>query len=216
MSSKRAGYYPPKEEKWNIYTHAFGLLMSCLGLVFLIIRANTFEGYVPLVSFTVFGVSMILVYAASTFYHSAKKEKIRYHLNILDHSAIFVSIAGTYTPFTLITLNGFTGWLIFSIVWGIAVVGIILKLFFTGKYRTLSTIIYVAMGGIIIFAIKPLMQNLALPGLYWVLGGGLSFIIGAVFFSLRKIPYNHAIFHGFVLLGSLSHYIAVYKYVIPA
>ncbi len=215
MASKRSGYYPPTEEKWNVYTHAFGLVMSCVGLIFLILRANRLEGYVPLVSFSIFGASMILLYAASTFYHSAKEEKIRYHLNILDHSAIFVLIAGTYTPFTLITLSGFTGWLIFGIVWGIALLGIILKLFFTGRYRLLSTIIYVFMGTIILFAIKPLTEKLPLNGLYWVLGGGVAYVLGAILFSIRKIPFNHAIFHVMVLLGSFAHYMAIYHYVLP-
>ncbi|TQD39717.1 PAQR family membrane homeostasis protein TrhA [Haloflavibacter putidus] len=215
MASQRSGYYPPTEEKWNVYTHAFGLVMSCVGLIFLILRANRLEGYVPLVSFSIFGASMILLYAASTFYHSAKEEKIRYHLNILDHAAIFVLIAGTYTPFTLITLSGFTGWLIFGIVWGIALLGIILKLFFTGRYRLLSTIIYVFMGTIILFAIKPLTEKLPLNGLYWVLGGGVAYVLGAILFSIRKIPFNHAIFHVMVLLGSFAHYMAIYHYVLP-
>ncbi|RLD41113.1 MAG: hemolysin D, partial [Bacteroidetes bacterium] len=136
-------------------------------------------------------------------------------LNIFDHAAIFLLIAGTYTPFALVTLHGPWGWTIFGIVWGLAVVGIILKLFYTGRYNLLSTIIYIVMGWIIVIAIKPLVEALPFDGLMWLLAGGLSYSIGAIFFLWDKMPYNHAIFHVFVVAGSACHFVAVFWYVLP-
>lgn len=139
----------------------------------------------------------------------------RYRLNILDHASIYVLIAGSYTPFALVTLEGWVGWTIFGVVWGCALTGIILKLFYIGKYQTLSTIMYVVMGWIIVFAIKPLYDNLSSEGLWWLIGGGLSYTIGAVLFSLDKVKFNHAIFHIFVLFGTFCHYLSIYFYVLP-
>ncbi|MGM0932064.1 MAG: PAQR family membrane homeostasis protein TrhA [Bacteroidota bacterium] len=208
-------YYPPLEEKFNIISHGFGFALSVIGLILLILRANELGGIRHLVSFSIFGASMILLYAASTFYHASKDSTWRYRLNIVDHASIYVLIAGTYTPFALVTLNGVVGWSIFGVVWGLALTGIILKLFFTGRYNTLSTIMYVVMGWIIVFAVKPLVNNLELPGLLWLVAGGISYTLGAIIFSLNKIKFNHAIFHIFVLLGSFCHFISIYFYVLP-
>jgi len=207
-------YYPPKEEKLNVISHGIGLVLSVVALLLLIFKAVKAENSVNLVSFSIFGASMVLVYAASTFYHSAKTNRLRIRLNILDHAAIYILIAGTYTPFALITLKGTTGWIILWVVWGIALIGVILKLFFAGRYQLLSTILYVAMGWLIIFAINPLIENLSTPGLWWLFAGGISYTIGAILFMLKKIPYNHAIFHVFVLLGTFSHFISIYFYVL--
>lgn len=209
------GYYPPYEEKLNIITHGFGFGLSILGLVLLIIKAARLGSSLLLVSFTIFGASMVLLYAASTFYHSATNPKLRYRLNILDHASIYLLIAGTYTPFALVTLSGWVGWTIFGVVWAMALTGIILKLFYTGRYNLLSTIMYVVMGWIIVFAVKPLISNLDTAGLLWLVAGGLSYTVGAGFFLLDKIKYNHAIFHLFVLLGSFCHFISIYFYVLP-
>jgi hemolysin III len=124
-----------------------------------------------------------------------------------------VLIAGSYTPFTLVTLNGTTGWVIFGVAWSIVICGIILKLFFTGKYKLLSTLLYVAMGWMVIFAIKPLVNNLSAGGLSWLVAGGLAYTVGAILYSIKKIQFNHAIFHVFVLAGSFCHFMAVYFYV---
>jgi len=207
-------YYPPKEEKLNVISHGIGLVLSIVALLLLIFKAVKAENSVNLVSFSIFGASMVLVYAASTFYHSAKTNRLRIRLNILDHAAIYILIAGTYTPFALITLKGTTGWIILWVVWGIAFIGVILKLFFAGRYQLLSTILYVAMGWLIIFAINPLIENLSTPGLWWLFAGGISYTIGAILFMLKKIPYNHAIFHVFVLLGTFAHFISIYFYVL--
>jgi hemolysin III len=212
-AESRTGYYPPSEEKFNIISHGFGFALSIFGLFLLIERAGEMKEVLPLVSFSIFGASLILLYAASTFYHASKSPGLRYRLNILDHSSIYVLIAGTYTPFALVTLNGLVGWTIFGVVWGFAVVGIILKLFYTGRYHLLSTSMYVLMGWIIVFAIKPLFDNLEFFGLLWLFAGGISYTLGAVFFIIEKIKFNHAIFHIFVLLGSFCHFISIYYYV---
>ncbi len=211
----RAGYYSPFEEKLNVISHGFGFALSILGLLLLVFKANEYGEIKHLVSFSVFGASLILLYAASTFYHSAKSPLLRYRLNILDHASIYVLIAGTYTPFALVTLSGVVGWTIFGLVWTMAIVGVTLKLFYTGRYNLFSTAMYVLMGWIIVFAIKPLYDNLDPVGLTWLFIGGISYTLGAVFFILDKIKYNHAIFHLFVLFGSFSHFISIYYYVLP-
>lgn len=208
-------YYSPLEEKINIISHAIGFSLSIVALVLLVTHANLHGDVWHIVSFSIFGSSLIILYAASTFYHSAKKSELRNRLNIIDHASIYVLIAGTYTPFTLVTLNGAIGWVIFGISWGLALTGIILKLFFTGKYNLMSTIMYVLMGWIIVFAIKPLINNLPLEGFLWLFAGGISYTIGAIIYGIKKIKFNHAIFHMFVLMGSFCHFMSVYFYVLP-
>jgi len=209
-------YYSPIEEKINIISHAVGFILSIVALV-LLVRHATLHGDVwHIVSFSIFGASLILLYAASTFYHSARKSEVRNRLKIIDHASIYALIAGTYTPFTLVTLKGTIGWVIFGASWGLALTGIILKLFFTGKYDLISTIMYVFMGWIIVFAIKPLINNLPLEGLLWLIAGGVSYTIGAILYSIKKIKFNHAIFHMFVLIGSFCHFMSVFFYVLPS
>lgn len=207
-------FYSKKEEVLNVVTHAFGIALSVLGLILLIQKSIHHSNPVYFASAVVFGLSLLLLYTASTVYHSASKKRWRYRLNILDHSAIYILIAGTYTPFSLITLSGTTGWIIFSVVWGIALIGVSLKLFFTGKFKVISTIMYVLMGWIIIFAIKPLLENLPSGGLFWLFAGGAFYTLGAVLFLIEKLKFNHAIFHVFVLAGSFAHFMAIYDYVL--
>jgi len=208
--------YSPIEEKINIISHTIGLILCILAFVPLVSHANLHGDVWHIVSFSIFGASLIILYAASTFYHSAKKSELRNRLKILDHASIYVLIAGTYTPFALITLKGTTGWVIFGISWGLALTGIILKLFFTGKYNLISTIMYVLMGWVIVFAIKPLINNLPLEGLLWLFAGGISYTIGAILYSIKNIKFNHAIFHMFVLIGSFCHFMSVFFYVLPS
>jgi len=209
-------YYSPKEEKINIISHAIGFILSIVALVFLVTHATLHGDVWHNVSFSIFGASLIILYAASTFYHSTKQSELRNRLKIIDHASIYILIAGTYTPFTLVTLNSAIGWVIFGISWGLALTGIILKLFFTGKYNLISTIMYVSMGWVIVFAIKPLINNLPLEGLLWLFAGGISYTIGAIIYSIKKIKFNHAIFHMFVLIGSFCHFISVFSYVLPS
>ncbi|MCH8018598.1 hemolysin III family protein [candidate division KSB1 bacterium] len=208
-------YYSPIEEKINIISHAIGFILSIVALVLLVTHANLHGDVWHIVSFSIFGASLIILYAASTFYHNAKKPELRNRLKIIDHAAIYVLIAGSYTPFTLVTLQGTIGWVIFGTSWGLALTGIILKLFFTGKYNLISTLMYVFMGWVIVFAIKPLINNLPLEGLFWLFAGGMAYTIGAILYSIKKIKLNHAIFHVFVLMGSFSHFVSVFFYVLP-
>ncbi len=211
MTEKKVAEYSPLEEKWNIYTHGLGFVLSILGLVFLCFRESVTSTYT--ISAIVFGLSLCILYFASTIYHSATSPVRRSRLQIFDHAAIYILIAGTYTPFTLVTLQGETGMTIFCIAWGIAVFGVILKLFFTGRFNILSTILYVAMGWLIVFAYTPLVTNLHPMGVQWLFGGGIAYTVGAVLYSIKKIPFNHAIFHVFVLIGSFCHFMAIYRYV---
>jgi len=205
--------YSKKEEKLNVLTHAFGLIMSIVGLPFLLLKSLQYNGFWKPLSIIIFGVSLIVLYAASTFYHASKDSKLRRKLNIFDHAAIYILIAGTYSPFTIIILDGSLGWLIFSCTWVFAFVGIILKFFFTGRFDKLSTAMYILMGWQIILAIKPLMNAFSINGLKFLFAGGVFYTVGALLYSSKKITYNHAIFHVFVLLGSTSHFICIYKYI---
>jgi hemolysin III len=208
-------YYSPMEEKINVLSHAVGLLLSIVGLFFLVDRAVKVEGVLPLISFIIYGLSLVLLFAASTCYHNSSAPELRAKLRVVDHAAICVLIAGTYTPLTLITLSGPIGWTIFSLSWGLALAGIMLSLFFTGKFKVLSTLIYVIMGWIIVCAIKPLMASLDEVGLRWLIAGGVAYTLGATIYAVSAIKFNHAIFHIFVLLGSCCHFITVYFYVLP-
>jgi len=205
--------YPPKEEKFNVWSHFIGFILSIAALTLLVVKSSLFGNVWHIVSYSIYGSSLILLYLASTLYHKSKKPKIRARLNIFDHAAIYVLIAGTYTPFTLVTLHGVTGWVLFGLTWGVAILGVIFKLFFIGKYDRLSTIMYVLMGWMVIFAIKPLIENLSAQGLFWLAAGGVFYTVGAVFYSREKLAYNHAIFHVFVLLGSISHFVSIFFYV---
>ena len=215
MEEKDIKFYDPKEEKLNVISHGFGLILSVVALVLLVVYASLYGSSWHIVSFSIYGTSLIVLYSASTLYHYAKTPKLRHRLNIFDHASIYILIAGTYTPFTLVVLNGWVGWTIFGVSWGLALTGVILKLFFTGRFDKISTIAYVLMGWLIIFAIKPLILGLSIEGLLWLFAGGLAYTIGAILYSIKRMKYNHAIFHIFVLIGSFCHFIAVFFYVLP-
>lgn len=206
-------YYSPREEKINIVSHKIGFVLSLIALMLLVSTALRLGDIRHIVSFTVFGLSLVLLYAASTLYHSAKDPKIRKRLKIFDHVSIYLLIAGSYTPFTIIVLKDTIGWMIFGFVWGFAITGIILKFFFTGRYKLLSTIMYVLMGWLIVFFIKPLIDSLPHKGLIWLFSAGFFYTIGAVIYSIQKIKFNHAIFHIFVLMGSICTFVTVFFFV---
>ena len=207
--------YSPAEERVNISSHAIGLLLSIAALALLVIHASANGDVWHIVSFSIFGASLIILFAASTIYHSTRDPDSRARLRVVDHASIYILIAGTYTPFTLVTLNGTIGWTIFGISWGMALSGIVLKLFFTGRYELVSTLMYVFMGWIIIFAISPLIDNLSSDGLSWLVAGGIGYTVGAILYGIKQIKFNHAIFHVFVLIGAFCHFVAVYFYVLP-
>ncbi len=213
MSENLNHHYSDTEERLNVLTHGFGLLMSLIGVFFLLKKGLSYSGFWQQISFVIYGISMVILYAASTFYHAAKEPKLRRKLNIFDHAAIYILIAGSYTPFCLVVLPEQTGWYMFIFVWLFALTGVILKLFFTGRFDKLSTALYLIMGWQVVFLIKPLVNNLSSEGLIYLIAGGLFYTIGAVFYSIGKIKYNHAIFHVFVLLGSCSHFITIFFYI---
>jgi len=203
------------EELANTMTHAAGVALSVFGLTYLVIRAALYGDVWQVVSFSIYGSSLILLYLASTLYHGFKSKRAKELLRIFDHSAIYLLIAGTYTPFLLVTLRGPWGWTLFGIIWGLAIAGVILKIVFGPKYEILSTVFYVLMGWVVIIAIKPLLAALPLGGFLWLLAGGLTYTAGVLFYAWEKLPFNHAIWHGFVLAGSLFHFLAVSLYISP-
>lgn len=209
-----AKQYAPKEELINVISHGIGFLLSIAALVLLIVFASLDGDVWHIVSFSIYGTSLVLLYLASTLFHWSRKPKLRSRLNVFDHASIFLLIAGTYTPFLLVSIRGPWGWSLFGVVWGFAIIGIVLKLFFTGRYNLISSIAYVILGWIIVIALKPLLQSLDGNGLLWLLAGGIAYTIGAVFYMLNKLPYNHAIFHFFVLVGSICHFVSVFWFVL--
>lgn len=211
MSESLNHPYSNKEESLNVLSHGLGFVLGIVAFPFLIIKSLDFDGFWKIASFIIYGLSMIILYAASTFYHAAKDPKKRRKLNIFDHSAIYVLIAGSYSPFCIVALDSSLGWYMFLFVWVFALTGIILKLFFTGKFDKISTAMYLLMGWQVLFFIKPLMNSLTTEGFQYLIAGGIFYSIGAILYSIKKIPYNHAIFHVFVLLGSLSHFLAIYN-----
>lgn len=214
ISAEDAKFYSELEEKINIISHIFGGGLSIAMLALLATFSGIWGSVWHIVSFSIFGTSLIILFTASSVYHASKNAVVRARLRVFDHAAIYVLIAGTYTPYTLITLRGPIGGTLFGILWGIAIIGIVLKLFFTGKYNILSTSIYVFMGWIIIIAIKPLVANLDPQGLLWLAVSGLSYTVGAIIYSLKKIKLNHAIFHIFVLIGAICSFISIFFYVL--
>jgi len=211
---KALNSYSNREELLNVITHGLGAILSIIALILLVNKALDIGSNIALFSMLVYGISMLILYSASTLYHSATKPKWRDPLNVWDHISIYLLIAGSYTPFTLLALPPVWGYTIFAIVWAFAFVGIIIKLFFFGKYRILSAMAYVIMGWIAVTAVSPLIDSLTLTGALWLFGGGISYTIGAVLYLFDdKIPYNHAIFHVLVLIGSGCHFISVYYYV---
>ena len=212
MSEAANPHYSQNEERLNVLTHAFGLLLSGIALPFLIVKSYDYDGFWKPASLIIYGISLIVLYAASTWYHSAKDPQLRRKLNIFDHAAIYVLIAGTYSPFALLVLEGTLGWGIFGFTWIFAFSGVILKLFYTGRFDKLSTLLYVLMGWQIMFVINPLMDRLPTEGLQLLFAGGVFYTVGAFLYSMKKLHYNHAIFHAFVVMGSICHFFSVFYY----
>ncbi len=214
IDKEDAKFYSELEERINIISHILGGVLSIAMLALLATFSGIWGNVWHIVSFSIFGASLITLFTASSVYHASKNPKVRRRLRIFDHAAIYVLIAGTYTPYTLVTLHGPMGWTMFGILWGIAIVGIILKIFYTGRFKILSTSIYVVMGWMIIIAIKPLTAKLDPLGLFWLATSGACYTIGAIIYSIKKIKLNHAIFHLFVLLGAICSFVAIFFYVL--
>jgi hemolysin III len=207
--------YSDREELANRLSHGLGAVLGLVGLVLMVVASSRHGDAWHVVSTAVFGVTLVLLYSASTLYHSYRDERKRHLLQKFDHAAIFLLIAGTYTPFVLVTLRGPWGWSLFGVVWGLAVVGVALKFWFAGRYKLVSTLIYVAMGWLVMIAIKPLVTALPAGGMKLLVAGGLCYTGGAVFYLWKRLPYHHAVWHLFVLGGSACHWAAVYCYVVP-
>jgi hemolysin III len=198
-----------QEEFWNTATHGIGLLLSITALVVLIILGINSEHEFSLLSGMFFGISLIFLYTSSSLYHLFRDEKTKNKLRVFDHISIFYLIAGTYTPFALITLKDSFGWWLFGIVWSIAIIGTVFKVFFTGKYEYLSLILYISMGWIVVLDFSNLLKNISPDGLYYLITGGILYTVGTIFYAIHKIPYNHAIWHLFVLAGSIFHFFSI-------
>ena len=205
-----------REEIATAVTHGIGALASAAAGAVLVTLATLHGTRMQMVSALVFGSSLLLLYTASTLYHAIPSMTVKRRLKVFDHCAIYLLIAGTYTPFALIGLRGPVGWWLFGIVWGLAAVGVTFKLFFTGRFKLFSTLVYIGMGWMAIFAIKPMMSSIPLPSLMWLLAGGVAYTAGTVFYHNERLRYSHAVWHLFVLMGSACHYIAVISQVVPA
>ncbi|SEJ54932.1 hemolysin III [Propionispira arboris] len=202
------------EEILNAVTHGVGTAMAVVALVGMLVLYYD-EGTWHVTSCIIYGISLILLYLASTLYHSFTNEKLKSIFKFIDHAAIYVLIAGNYTPFTLIPLHGEVGWTIFGIVWSLAAAGIVFQIFCVKKFKVLGTLCYLAMGWFAVVMIRPLLGLLPIEAIYWMIAGGVFYTVGAVFYLVKKIPYNHAIWHLFVLAGSIAHFVAIFKFVLP-
>ncbi|PWU70170.1 PAQR family membrane homeostasis protein TrhA [Gracilibacillus dipsosauri] len=203
------------EEIANAITHGIGMVLSIAGLVILIVNASLFGTPWHIVSFTLFGVTMVLLYTSSTLVHSLPKGRAKNIFEILDHSSIYFFIAGSYTPFLFIIVKGWEGWTLFGVIWGLAIGGTVFKVFFVKKFLMISTLLYVLMGWLIVFVWPPLVDNLHPNGLMLLIIGGVLYTVGAVFYVWRGFKYHHAIWHLFVLGGSITHFFSVLLYVLP-
>jgi hemolysin III len=206
----------PSDELANSLTHGLGLVLSVAGFVALLVLAILRGSALQIISCSVYGTTLVCLYTASTVYHTVRSRRFKRLLKILDHSSIYLLIAGTYTPFTLVVLRGGWGWTLFGLVWVLSLFGILFKVFFVDHFRIASTALYIIMGWLVVIALKPALAMVPGGAIAWLLAGGLSYTVGVVFYAWRKFPYNHAIWHVFVLAGSVCHYLAVLLYVIPA
>lgn len=202
--------YSKKEEFWNAMTHGIGAFLAIPATIVLVEKALYNESNIALVSYIIFGLSMFLLYLASTLYHSLPTNKDL--LKKLDHSSIFLLIAGTYTPIALIAIGGSTGWTLVGIEWGLAVIGIVLKQFFVHRFKRISLLVYIGMGWLVVFVFQPVVNYLTINGVLLLIVGGLSYTVGTYFYKNKKIPYNHAIWHVFVVGGSVFMFLAIYYY----
>ena len=198
-----------REEIVNAATHGLGIILAIGAGAVLITLAVVYAGAREVVSVSVFVAALVLLYTASTLYHSARRPELRARLKILDHCAIFLLIAGTYTPFTIAAIRGGWGWSLFGVVWTLALFGIFFKLFYTGRFRFLSTATYIGMGWLIVIGFAPLSQALTPTALFWLVTGGVVYTAGTLFYHFERLSYNHAVWHLFVLGGSICHFTAV-------
>ena len=204
------------EEVFNSATHAIGALLGVAGLVILTVMAAEQGSAIKVVGSVIFGASLIIMYSASAMYHAVRKSHWKRLYKVVDHSSIYIMIAGTYTPVVLVVLAGAWGWSLFGVIWGFAILGLVFKLFLTGKYEFISVTAYICMGWLAIIAIKPLHDHLPLMGFIWLMAGGASYTVGVIFYTLDRWRFAHVAWHLFVLGGSICHFFLIFLYVIPA
>jgi hemolysin III len=204
------------EEVANGITHGIGLVLSLAGLAVLMALAWSKGGISHLVGCSIYGSTLVLVYAASTLYHSVRTPRIKEYFRLFDQIAVYLVIAGTYTPFMLVNLRGFWGWTLLGLVWAFSIFGIGFKIVFINRYKAVSMALYLMIGWMAIIAAKPILTSIPLGCLAWIMGGALAYMIGLVFFAWDRVPFNHTIWHIFVILGSFCHYCAVMFYVLPS
>ncbi len=202
-----------REEIANSVTHGIGAALSIAGLTLLVVLATIHGDVWRVVSFSVYGGTLVILYLASTLYHSVPNPRIKHIFRIIDHSAIYLLIAGTYTPFLLVSMRGPWGWSLLAVVWTLAISGIVFKTFLIHRFSKLSTIVYLLMGWLCVVAIKEMLATIPPYGMVWLSAGGLCYTVGVIFYVWHRLPYNHAIWHMFVLGGSACHFFAILFYV---
>ncbi|MFQ5570512.1 MAG: hemolysin III family protein [Rhodothermales bacterium] len=214
MEQGAASITPPtRAEEWaNSITHGIGLVLSVIGLIVLVFVAVATGEAGLVVGCSIFGGTLVFMYTASTLYHSFRAPRLKRLLRILDHIAIYLLIAGTYTPFALLYFDGGWLWTLLCLEWGVALAGVVFKIFFTGRFRILSTLLYLAMGWLAVVALKPLLAAAPLGCVAWMVAGGLLYTGGVAFYVWKRLPYHHAVWHVFVLGGSACHYLALALY----
>ncbi|MEZ8736951.1 MULTISPECIES: hemolysin III family protein [Vibrio] len=216
MSASSASEYSDIEERANAITHGLGVVLGVVGLILLLIRAFDHQADIlTIASMAVYGSSIILLFLASTLYHSITTEKTKRLLKTLDHCAIYLLIAGSYTPFLLVSLRTPLAMGLMAVIWGIALVGIIMKIAFVYRFKRLSLVTYLAMGWLSLIVVYQLAMNIEMGGLVLLALGGVIYSLGVIFYVAKRIPYNHAIWHLFVLAGCACHFFAIYLYVTP-
>ncbi len=210
------GVYTLGEEIAHSITHGIGTGLSIAGLTLLVVLSILHGDVYQVVSFSVYGATLIILFLASTLYHSFQQPAVKRVFKVIDHASIFLLIAGTYTPFLLVAIRGAWGWTLLVIVWGLAILGVSLKALFIHRFQKLSVLAYILMGWLSVVAIKELLENIPLDGLILVAVGGIVYTVGVIFYALKRIRFSHAIWHVFVLGGSVCHYFAVLLYLAPA
>ena len=215
MSKYHLITYSEAEELANRLTHCVAALLSIVGLVILLVAASRTGDPYRIVSAAVFTSVLCIFYIISTLYHTFRNPRVRYIFRILDHAGIFLVIAASYTPFTLVSLREGNGWALFGVVWGLAVVGVVFKTFMTHRLAFLAPVLYIALGWLIVVDLEGLLSMVPIKGVLWLFAGGLCYTVGIVFYAIDRIPYNHAIWHLFVVAGSLCHYLSILWYVVP-
>lgn len=215
MSEGLVARYSRREEYANIATHGLGVALSIAALIVMVAYAARHGDPYHIVSVSIFGATLIMLYLGSTLYHSVNDPKTKHVFRVIDHSCIYLLIAGSYTPFTLVSLRGHWGWPLFAATWGLALAGVMFKVFFTKRFNLLATATYLGLGWLIVVAAGPVLHHVPTGGIALLAAGGFMYTFGVVFYLWERIPYHHAIWHVMVMGGSFFHFLAVYYFVLP-